>query len=78
MLMMMGPGSKDKIAGSIMEKFVNGKKVESDAPKEYPESCKLAAMELLGAIEAKDINRIISAFIALDQETDYFEGEEEQ
>jgi hypothetical protein len=76
MLMMMSPEKKSSIAGSIMEKFVNGKKVESSGPKEYSESCKLAAHELLSAIESKDLNRIISAFIALDQETESYELEE--
>ena len=77
MLMMMSPGNKDKIAGAIMEKFVNGKKAETTASKEYPETCKLAAQELLSAIESKDVNRIISAFIALDLETESYEPGEE-
>lgn len=77
MLMMMSPGNKDAIAGAIMEKFVNGKKTDSTAKKEYPECCKLAAQELLSAIESKDINRIISAFIALDLETESYEPGED-
>jgi len=74
--MMIGPGKKD-ITDGIIEGIVGGKKAYSTAPSEYPEAAKLCAQELLKAIEAKDPNKIIAAFIALSHEAESYEGEEE-
>jgi hypothetical protein len=69
---------KAKLAGSIIDTLVEGKKVSSTAPKEYDESCKMAAMELVRAIEMKDPNKIISAFLALSMEADKYEDQLEE
>lgn len=77
MLMMMSPGRKDGIASGIVESFVNGKQQYSTAEKQYSESCVMAAQELIEAIESKDPNRVISAFVALSIEADPYLGSEE-
>lgn len=77
MLMMMSPKNKSGIADSIIESFSNGKKEHSSTPKEYSESCKMAALELVEAVFSKDANRVISAFIALDIEAEPYMSEEE-
>ena len=65
--------------GIIKSIISEGKEEFSTEKKEFSETCKLAAMELMGAIEKKDVNAFINAFIALDAETaDYTEeGEQE-
>lgn len=68
MLMMMGP-KKGQIGEAIVEKFVNGKKTETIDPNGYSDTAKLAAQELIDAVESKDPNRVISAFLALGNET---------
>lgn len=68
-------GDKGKLAGSIIESVVGGKKISSTAAKEYDESCKAAAAELVRALEAKDLNKIISAFLALSMEVEKYESE---
>jgi hypothetical protein len=74
MLMMLGP--RDKIAGSIIEQAMGPK---SDATKkEFSDTCKMAAMELIKALEAKDPNAVIQAFIALSMEADQYEDESEE
>lgn len=75
--MMIGPGKKD-ITDGIIEGIVGGKKAYSTAQSEYPEAAKLCAHELIKAIEAKDPNKIIAAFIALDHEIEGLEGEESE
>lgn len=75
--LMIGPGKKD-ISDGIIEGIVGGKKEYSTAPSLYPESAKLCAGELIKAIEAKDPNKIIAAFIALSHEVESISGEEEQ
>lgn len=77
MLMMLGPKAKD-LVGSIMESYSNGEKQMTTAPREYSEECKMAAGELLKAIESKDLNRIISAFIAMSMEAEKYEPEDEE
>ncbi len=83
MPLMMGVDKK-KISDGLIEGIVGGKKVYSTAPTMYPDSAKMCAMEFLKAVESKDPNKIISAFIALDHEVDsiaellYPEEEEEE
>jgi hypothetical protein len=74
--MMMGDKKKitDGLVKSIMQ---DGKEEYSTDKKEFSETCKLAAMELMGAIEKKDVNAFINAFIALDSETADYAGEGE-
>ena len=74
--MMLGADKKG-ITDGIIEGIVGGKKEYSTAPASYPESAKLCASELIKAIESKDPNKVIAAFIALDYELESFEGEEE-
>jgi len=82
MPLMMGVDKK-KISDGLIEGIVKGKEAYSTAPAMYPDSAKMCAMEFLKAVESKDPNRIISAFIALDHEVDeiseslYPEEEEE-
>jgi hypothetical protein len=69
MLMM---GNKEKAVGLIL-KGLSGKDAAPTAPVESPsntqndfdEGGKIAAQDLVNAIEAKDIGRIVSAFKAL-------------
>lgn len=75
--MMMLGADKKGITDGIIEGIVKGKKEYSTAPSLYPESAKLCAMELIKAIESKDPNKVIAAFIALQYECDALEGEEE-
>jgi len=79
MLSMIGPNKKiGGIADKIVESFVNGKKESSTEKKGYSESCVMAANELISAIESKDANRVISAFVALNLEAEpYLVSEEE-
>jgi len=74
--MMMGDKKKitDGLIKSVME---DGKEKFSTGDKEFSETCKLAAMELMSAIEKKDVNAFINAFIALDSETADYAGEGE-
>lgn len=76
--MMMLGADKKGITDGIIEGIVKGKKEYSTAPSLYPESAKLCAMELIKAIESKDPNKVIAAFIALDYELESLEGEEEE
>lgn len=74
MIMMLAP--KDKIAGSIIETLTAGKKMHN-GPKEFDEMSKMAALELVKAIESKNPNAIISAFLALSMEVEKYEPEED-
>lgn len=78
-MMMLGK-DKNKIGDSIIEGILGAKKEYSTAPAIYPESAKMCAIEFLKAIESKDPNKVISAFMALDCEVDMIseEGEEEE
>jgi len=78
MFMMINPAKKAGISDSIIESFRDGKKESSTGPKQYSESCIMAAQELISAVESKDPNRVISAFVALKIEAEpYLESEEE-
>lgn len=71
-------GDKKKMSEGIIKSIVNqGKEEFSTDKKEFSETCKLAAMELMSAIEKKDVNAFINAFIALDAETADYAGEGE-
>jgi len=69
---------KKKISDGLIEGIIGGKKAYSTMPAMYPDSVKMCAMEFLKAIESKDPNKVISAFIALDHEVDALEPEEEE
>lgn len=75
--MIMLGSDKKKISDGLIEGIVGGKKAYSTSPSMYPESAKLCAMELIKALESKDPNKVIAAFIALDFEIEGIEGEEE-
>jgi hypothetical protein len=76
-MIMLGPDKK-KISDGLIEGIVGGKKAYSTSPSLYPESAKLCAMELIKALESKDPNKVIAAFIALDYECEGLSGEEEE
>lgn len=76
--MIMLGADKKGITDGIVEGVVGGKKQYSTGPSMYPESAKLCAMELIKAIESKDPNKVIAAYIALDHECEQLEGEEEE
>lgn len=69
---------KKKISDGLIDGIVGGKKAYSTAPAMYPESAKMCAMEFFKAIESKDPNRLIAAFIALDYEVDAISPEESE
>lgn len=73
-MIMMG-ADKRKMTDGIVEGIVNGKKAYSTAQAVYPESIMLCAHELLRAIESKDAEKLVSAFIALDMECDMLSGD---
>jgi hypothetical protein len=75
--MLMLGADKKKIGDAIVKKMVNGKEEYSTGPKEYSDSAKLCAHELIKAVEQKDPNKIISAFIALSHEVESMEEEKE-
>jgi hypothetical protein len=75
--MIMLGSDKKKISDGLIEGIIGGKKAYSTSPSMYPESAKMCAMELLKAIESKDPNKVIAAFIALDYEIEGISGEEE-
>lgn len=75
-MIMLGTDKK-KISDGLIEGIVGGKKAYSTSPSMYPESAKMCAMELIKAIESKDPNKVIAAFIALDYEIDSISGEDE-
>lgn len=77
MPIMMGVDKK-KISDGLIEGIIGGKKAYSTMPTLYPDSVKMCAMEFLKAIESKDPNKVIAAFIALDHEVDALEPEEEE
>jgi hypothetical protein len=76
--MIMLGSDKKKISDGLIDGIVGGKKAYSTSPSMYPESAKLCAMELIKALENKDPNKVIAAFIALDYECDGISGEEEE
>jgi len=76
-MIMLGTDKK-KISDGLIEGIVKGKKAYSTGPSMYPESAKLCAMELIKALESKDPNQVIAAFIALDYEVDSISDEEEE
>lgn len=76
--MIMLGSDKKKISDGLIEGIISGKKAYSTSPSAYPESAKLCAMELIKALESKDPNKVIAAFIALDYEVDSISGEEEE
>jgi hypothetical protein len=67
---------KKKISDGLIEGIIGGKKAYSTMPSLYPESAKMCAMEFLKAVESKDPNKVIAAFIALDHEVDAISPEE--
>ena len=75
--MIMLGSDKKKISDGLIEGIIGGKKAYSTSPSMYPESAKMCAMELIKAIESKDPNKVIAAFIALDYEIDSISGEDE-
>lgn len=75
-MIMLGTDKK-KISDGLIEGIVGGKKAYSTSPSMYPDSAKMCAMELIKAIESKDPNKVIAAFIALDYEIESISGEEE-
>lgn len=75
--MIMIGGDKKRMTASIVDGIVGGKKEYSTGPAVYPESTLMCAHELLKAIEEKNPEKIISAFMALDYECDALSGEEE-
>lgn len=73
--MMLG-GDKQRMMDSIVESVVGGKQEYSTQGKDMGESTKLAALELIKALEMKNPERVISAFQALMIECEMEESED--
>ena len=75
--MFMMESSKKNITDGLIEGILDGEMKYSTSPKEYSDAAKMCAQEFLKAIEAKDVKRLISSFLALKYECEQYEKEEE-
>jgi hypothetical protein len=75
MNIMMSQDRKKGISDGIVESILGGKKEYSTKPGQYAESCMLCAQELLSAIDQKDPEKLVSAFIALSMEVSKYTEE---